>query len=198
MMDAERATDAPGQGAQPSAHGGRLLSPAAYEKIAAEVAKYPADQKQAAVMAALAIGQSEMGWMSPEVIEDVALTLSMPPIAVHEVATFYTMYNTTPVGRFKLTVCTNLPCALRHADRAAHYLQRVLGIGFGQTTADGDFTLREGECMGACADAPVLLVNDTRMESFCDETKLDALLAELRAKAPSVKPGNRVDLAGVA
>jgi len=98
-----------------------------------------------------------------------------------------------PVGRFKLTVCTNLPCALRHADRAAQYLQRELGVGFGQTTADGMFTLREGECMGACADAPVLLVNDTRMESFCDEAKIDGLLGELRALAPQVKPGNRVD-----
>lgn len=181
----------PGSSAKPS----RLLSDAAYAKIAREVAKYPPEQKQAAVMASLTIAQQEKGWMSPEVVEDVANTLGMPPIAVHEVATFYTMYNTQPVGRFKLTVCTNLPCALRHADRAGQYLQRTLGVGYGETTADGLFSLREGECMGACADAPVLLVNDTRMESFCDEVKLDALLEELRAKAPGVNPGNRVDVA---
>jgi len=182
-------------GAQAGSEGSVVpfLSAAAYAKIAREVAKYPPDQKQAAVMAALSIAQFERGWMSPEVIEDVANTLGMPPIAVHEVASFYTMYNTAPVGRFKLTVCTNLPCALRHADRAAQYLQRELGVGFGQTTADGMFTLREGECMGACADAPVLLVNDTRMESFCDEAKIDGLLGELRVLAPQVKPGNRVD-----
>ena len=178
-----------------SAGSTRLLSDAAYSKIAREVAKYPPDQKQAAVMASLTIAQQEKGWMSPEVVEDVAKTLGMPPIAVHEVATFYTMYNTQPIGRFKLTVCTNLPCALRHADRAGQYLQRTLGVGYGETTADGMFSLREGECMGACADAPVLLVNDTRMESFCDEVKLDALLDELRAKAPGVNPGNRVDVA---
>jgi NADH-quinone oxidoreductase subunit E len=178
-----------------SAGSTRLLSDAAYAKIAREVAKYPPDQKQAAVMASLTIAQQEKGWMSPEVVEDVAKTLGMPPIAVHEVATFYTMYNTQPIGRFKLTVCTNLPCALRHADRAGQYLQRTLGVGYGETTTDGMFSLREGECMGACADAPVLLVNDTRMESFCDEVKLDALLDELRAKAPGVNPGNRVDVA---
>jgi len=178
-----------------SAGSARLLSDAAYAKIAREVAKYPPDQKQAAVMASLTIAQQEKGWMSPEVVEDVAKTLGMPPIAVHEVATFYTMYNTQPIGRFKLTVCTNLPCALRHADRAGQYLQRTLGVGYGETTADGMFSLREGECMGACADAPVLLVNDTRMESFCDEVRLDALLDELRAKAPGVNPGNRVDVA---
>jgi len=178
-----------------SAGSTRLLSDAAYAKIAREVAKYPPDQKQAAVMASLTIAQQEKGWMSPEVVEDVAKTLGMPPIAVHEVATFYTMYNTQPIGRFKLTVCTNLPCALRHADRAGQYLQRTLGVGYGETTADGMFSLREGECMGACADAPVLLVNDTRMESFCDEVRLDALLDELRAKAPGVNPGNRVDVA---
>jgi NADH-quinone oxidoreductase subunit E len=188
-------TPSPAPSTDRGAHASRLLSEAAYAKIAREVAKYPPEQKQAAVMASLTIAQQEKGWMSPEVVEDVANTLGMPPIAVHEVATFYTMYNTAPVGRFKLTVCTNLPCALRHADRAGQYLQRTLGVGYGETTTDGVFTLREGECMGACADAPVLLVNDTRMESFCDEVKLDALLEELRAKAPGVNPGNRVDVA---
>lgn len=170
----------------------RLLSDAAYAKIDRELAKYPADQKQSATMAALAIAQHEKGWMSPEVVADIAAYLGMPAIAVHEVATFYTMYNWSPVGKVKLTVCTNLPCALRDGDKAGEYLQRKLGIGYGETTDDGCFTLKEGECMGACADAPVLLVNNARMESFCDEAKLDALLDELRAKAATIEPGNRV------
>ena len=157
-----------------------LLSAQAYRAIDREIAKYPVDQKQSAVMAALAIAQTELGWISKEVMEEVARYLEMPAIAVYEVATFYAMYNLEPPGKCKITICTNLPCALSGATRAAAHLKHRLGIGFNQTTADGAFTLKEGECMGACGDAPVLLVNNTRMESFMSDAKLDALLEELK------------------
>jgi len=157
-----------------------LLSPDAYKKIDRELAKFPADQKQSAVMAALAIAQDEQGWLSPEVIQDVAIYLEMPAIAVQEVATFYTMYNLKPVGKFKLTICTNLPCQLTQGDRAAAYLKQKLGIDFNETTVDGLFTLKEGECMGACGDSPVMLVNNKRMCSFMSNDKIDALIEELK------------------
>jgi NADH-quinone oxidoreductase subunit E len=157
-----------------------LLSPDAYKKIDRELAKFPADQKQSAVMAALAIAQDEQGWLSPEVIQDVSVYLEMPAIAVQEVATFYTMYNLKPVGKYKLTICTNLPCQLTQGDRAAAYLKQKLGIDFNETTADGLFTLKEGECMGACGDSPVMLVNNKRMCSFMSNEKIDALIEELK------------------
>ena len=159
------------------------LSPDAHQRIAREVAKYPDDQRQSAVMAALAIAQREIGWISPDVEAQVAEVLGMPPIAVHEVATFYTMYNLKPVGRYKITVCTNLPCALRSGNQAAEYLKARLGVGFNETTADGMFTLKEGECMGACGDAPVMLVNNHRMCSWMSNDRIDALLEELRAQS---------------
>jgi NADH-quinone oxidoreductase subunit E len=155
-----------------------LLSAEARARIDREVRKYPADQKQSAVMAALAIAQDEHGWVSPEVIEAVAAVLEMPPIAVHEVATFYNMYDTRPVGKFKLAICTCLPCALRDGAKAGEYLKERLGINYGETTEDGLFTLKES----ACGDAPVLLVNNKRMCSFMDNVKLDALIDELKAK----------------
>lgn len=161
----------------------RLLSDAAYARIDRELAKFPADQRQSAVMAALAIAQSETGWVSPEVIEDVAAYIGMPPIAVHEVATFYNMYDTTQPGRFKLAVCTCLPCALRDGAKAGEYLKAKLGIDYNETTADGLFTLKESECLGACGDAPVLLVNNVRMCSFMGAPQLDALIDELKSKA---------------
>ena len=158
-----------------------LLSAAALAKIDREIAKFPAEQRQSAVMAALAIAQDEHGWISQDMVEAVADYLGMAPIAVYEVATFYTMYNTAPVGRHKITVCTNLPCALSGANEAAAYLKEKLGIDFNETTPDGEFTLKEGECMGACGDAPVLLINNKRMESFMSEARLNALIVELRA-----------------
>ena len=160
-----------------------MLSAEALKEIDRAVAKYPADQKQSAVMAALAVAQSEKGWVSPEVMQFVAEYLEMPPVWVEEVATFYNMYDTKPVGRFKLSVCTNLPCGLSGGERAADYLKKKLGIGFNETTADGNFTLKEGECMGACGDAPVMIVNNTHMCSFMSDEKLDALIADLQAKA---------------
>lgn len=160
-----------------------LLSAEAYAQIDRELAKYPADQKQSAVMSALRIAQREVGWISPEVEADIAVYLGMPAIAVHEVASFYTMYDLAPVGKFKLTVCTNLPCALRSGNQAAEYLKAKLGIGFNETTADGLFTLKEGECMGACADSPVMLVNNHRMCSWMSNDRIDALIDELKSDA---------------
>lgn len=157
-----------------------LLSEQAYKRIDREVAKFPADQKQSAVMAALAIAQDETGWLPPEVMQDVADYLGMPAIAVQEVATFYNMYNVKPVGKHRISVCTNLPCALSGGEKAAHHLKDKLGIDYKETTADGRFTLTEGECMGACGDAPVMLVNHKRMCSHMSNEKIDALVEELK------------------
>lgn len=157
-----------------------MLSSESLQKIDREIAKYPADKKQSAVMAALAIAQDEKSWLARETIEFVANYLGMPPIAAYEVASFYNMYNLEPVGKYKLTVCTNLPCALSGGVHAADYLKEKLDIDFNQTTSDGRFTLKEGECMGACGDAPVMLVNNKRMCSFMLPEKIDALLAECK------------------
>jgi len=157
-----------------------LLSPEALVRIDKEIAKYPSDQKQSAVMAALAIAQDEKGWLATETMDFVAQYLGMPPVAVYEVATFYNMYNLKPVGRHKLTVCTNLPCALQGATLSAEHLKQKLGIGFNETTADGCFTLKEGECLGACGDAPVLLHNNKRMLCAMTPGQLDKLIEELK------------------
>lgn len=157
-----------------------LLSQEAYKKIDRELAKFPADQRQSAVMAALAIAQDEKGWLSPEVMQDIADYIGMAAIAVQEVATFYNMFNTKPVGKHKISVCTNLPCALSGGEKAAHYLKSKLGVDYKETTADGRFTLIEGECMGACGDAPVMLVNNKRMCSHMSSEKIDALVEELK------------------
>jgi NADH-quinone oxidoreductase subunit E len=157
-----------------------MLSAESLKKIDREVAKFPPEQKQSAVMAALVIAQDEKGWLSTETMDQVAHYLGMPPIAVYEVASFYNMYDLEPVGRHKLTVCTNLPCALSGGVDAAEHLKRCLGVGFNETTADGRVTLKQGECMGACGDAPVLLVNNKRMCSKMSQDKLDQLLSELK------------------
>jgi NADH-quinone oxidoreductase subunit E len=157
-----------------------VLTHESLARIEREAAKYPADQRQSAVMSALAIAQDQLGWLPDEAIEAVAQALGMPAVAAYEVATFYNMYNLKPVGRHKVTVCTNLPCALSGGVDAAEHLKRRLGVGFGETTADGCVTLKEGECMGACGDAPVLLVDNKRMCSRMSDDKLDALVEELR------------------
>jgi NADH-quinone oxidoreductase subunit E len=167
------------------------LSPEACRRIDAEIAKYPPQQKRSAVLAALAIAQDELGWLPSWAIEAVAAYLGMPPIAAYEVATFYSMFDLQPVGRFKLTLCTNLPCALSGATRAAAHLKAKLGVDFGETTADGLFTLKEGECFGACGDAPVALLNNKRMCSFLSEQRLDELLDELRRQANLPSPSGR-------
>jgi NADH-quinone oxidoreductase subunit E len=156
-----------------------MLSTESLGRIDQEIAKYPVDRKQSAVMSALAIAQEEKGWLADELINFIAEYLDMPPIAVYEVATFYNMYNLQPMGKYKITICTNLPCALSGSNESADYLKKRLGIGFNQTTADGKFTLKEGECFGACGDAPVLLVNNKRMCSFMSSEMIDKLLEEL-------------------
>ncbi|HMW17655.1 MAG TPA: NADH-quinone oxidoreductase subunit NuoE [Accumulibacter sp.] len=157
-----------------------MLSAESIQRIDREIAKYPADQKQSAVMAALAIAQEEKGWLPSEAIEFVANYLGMPPIAAYEVATFYNMYDLHPVGKYKVTVCTNLPCMLSGGVDAGEYLKKKLGIGYNETTADGLITLKEGECMGACGDAPVMIVNNRRMCSWMNPEQIDKLLAELK------------------
>ena len=157
-----------------------LLSPESLARIEKAIAKYPAEQRQSAVMAALTIAQSEKGWLSTETMDFVARYLGMPPIAVYEAASFYAMYDLQPVGRHKITICTNLPCALSGATIAADHLKKKLGVGFGETTPDGQFTLKEGECLGACGDAPVCLHNDKTMVSFMTPDKLDSWIEELR------------------
>ena len=157
-----------------------MLSPESLKKIDREVAKYPADQKQSAVMSALIIAQDEKGWLSTEVMDTVAKYLGMPSVAVYEVATFYSMYNLKPTGQYKLTLCTCLPCGLQGALAAGDHLREKLGIDFNETTPDGRFTLKEGECMGACAMAPVVLVNNKKMHDYMTVDKLDRLIEELK------------------
>jgi NADH-quinone oxidoreductase subunit E len=171
-----------------------MLSAEMKRNIDREITKYPPDQKQSAVMAALALAQHEHGWLSTDLMDAVAQYLGMPPVAVYEVASFYTMYNLKPQGRFKIVICTNLPCALAGANEAANHLKQRLGIGFNETTADGKFTLKEGECMGACGDAPVLIVNDFRMCSWMSNPKLDELVTELAdaAERGEGRPGHGV------
>jgi NADH-quinone oxidoreductase subunit E len=156
-----------------------MLSAAALQRIDRELAKYPPDRRESAVMSALAIAQDEQGYLTPELMAFVASYLGMAPVAVEEVATFYTMYDLAPVGKYKLCVCTNLPCALRGATEAVAHLQRKLGVGLNETTPDGRFTLKGGECFGACGDAPVLLVNNKTMKSFMTPEALDRYLSEL-------------------
>ena len=162
-----------------------MITEATLTRFAREVAKFPAEQKQSAVMACLAIVQQEQGWVSPASEQVVADYLGMPVMAVHEVTTFYNMYNQKPVGKFKLNVCTNLPCQLRGGQQALQHLAQKLGVQAGETTPDGLFTLQPSECQGACADAPVLLVNDRHMCSFMSHDKLDQLIDSLQSAALS-------------
>jgi NADH-quinone oxidoreductase subunit E len=158
-----------------------MISEESKVRFAREVAKYPADQKQSAVMACLAVAQQELGYVSEASERDIAQYLDMPVMAVHEVTTFYNMYNQRPVGKYKLNVCTNLPCQLREGVSTLKYLEKKLGISMGETTPDGLFTLQQSECLGACADSPVMLVNDRSMCSFMTPEKLDQLVDGLRA-----------------
>ena len=156
-----------------------MLSAESLKRIDREIAKFPAEQKQSAVIAALVIAQDEKGWLATETMDYVAQYLGMPPIAVYEVASFYNMYNLKPTGEYKLTICTCLPGGLQGSLEAADHLKARLGIDFGETTDDGRFTLKEGECMGACAMAPVVLVNNKKMHDTMSNEKLDALLDQL-------------------
>ncbi|HTM62854.1 MAG TPA: NADH-quinone oxidoreductase subunit NuoE [Burkholderiales bacterium] len=154
------------------------LSAKSLQLIDKEIKKYPL--KQSAVMGALIVAQDEMGWLSTETMDFVAQYLGMPPVAVYEVASFYTMYNLKPSGKYKLTVCTCLPCGLQGSLDAADHLKRKLGVEFNEATPDGKFMVKEGECMGACAMAPVILVNNKRMCDYMSNDKIDALLKELK------------------
>ena len=156
------------------------LSVSSLERINKEIAKYPPDQKQSAVMAALIVAQDEKGWLSTETMDFVAGHLGMAPVAVYEVASFYNMYNLKPTGKYKLTICTCLPCGLQGSLAAADHLREKLGIDFGETTPDGRFTLKEGECMGACAMSPVVLVNNKKMHDYMTNEKLDQLIENLK------------------
>jgi NADH-quinone oxidoreductase subunit E len=157
-----------------------LLTTDSLKRIDEEIAKYPPERKQSAVMMALIIAQDEKGWLSTETMDYIAKVLGMPSVAVYEVATFYSMYNLKPTGQYKLTLCTCLPCGLQGALAAGDHLREKLGIGFNETTSDGKFTLKEGECMGACAMAPVLLVNNKKMHDYMSNEKLDQLLEKLK------------------
>jgi NADH-quinone oxidoreductase subunit E len=157
-----------------------MLSPEAIVKIDYELTKYPADQRQAAVMSALRIVQTERGWLSKESITEVAQYLGMPEIAAMEVATFYNMYDLSPVGKYKVTICTNISCMLRGSDEIVNHLQQKLGVGFNEITPDGKFCLKEGECMGCCGGAPLMHVNNTQMHEFLTTEKVDAILEELK------------------
>lgn len=157
------------------------LKQATLALFAREVAKYPEAQKQSAVMACLAIVQKDEGFVSLQREREIAAYLGMAPIAVHEVTTFYNMYNQRPLGKYKLNVCTNLPCQLRDGAVALAHLEKKLGIRMGETTPDGMFTLQQSECLGACADSPVMLVNDLTMCSFMSNEKLDQLVDGLRS-----------------
>ena len=158
-----------------------ILTDESLQRIERETTKYPPEQRQSAVMSALAIAQDQLGWLSNEVMEEVAKILRMPPVWVYEVATFYNMYNLRKPGRHKITICTNLPCALSGAERAGEHLKAKCGVhGWNETSADGRFTVKEGECMGACADAPVMIVNDKRMVGFMSDEKIDRLVEELK------------------
>jgi NADH-quinone oxidoreductase subunit E len=162
-----------------------MISESTKARFAKEVAKYPPEQKQSAVMACLSIVQQEQGYVSTDSEAEIAAYLGMAPMAVHEVTTFYNMYNQRPVGKYKLNVCTNLPCQLRDGSKALKHLEQKLGIAMGQTTPDGLFTLQQSECLGACADSPVMLVNDRTMCSFMSNDKLDQLIDGLKkAEAP--------------
>lgn len=157
-----------------------MLSEEAIKKIDYELTKYPENQRQAAVMSALRIVQTERGWLSPESISEVAQYLQIPEIAALEVATFYNMYDTEPVGKYKITICTNISCMLRDSDEIVDHLKEKLGIGFNEVTEDGKYCLKEGECMGACGGAPLLSVNNTKMHEFLTPEKVDAILKELK------------------
>lgn len=157
-----------------------MLSAESIAKIDYELTKYPAENRQAAVMSALRVAQMEKGWLSKETIAFVADYLGIPAIAALEVATFYNMYDLEPVGKYKITVCTNISCMLRDADEIVCHLEKRLGIGFNETTPDGKFTLKEGECMGACGGAPLFHINNTKMHEFLTPEKVDEILEGLK------------------
>ncbi len=158
-----------------------LLSEESYRKIEKELAKFPPTKKLSAAIAAMTIAQEEKGWLSPELMQEIADYLKVPVTGIQEVASFYSLFNTHPVGKYKLSICNNLPCEMSGSEKLANYLKEKLGIGFGETTPDGMFTLVESECMGACGDGPVILVNDREMHMQMSKEKIDRLLEKLKS-----------------
>ena len=157
-----------------------MLSKESIAKIDYELTKYPADKRQAAVMSALRIVQTERGWLSKESMTEVAEYLRIPEIAAMEVATFYNMYDLEPVGKYKISICTNISCMLRDSDSIVNHLQTKLGVGFNEVTPDGKFCLKEAECMGACGGAPLITVNNHTMHEFLTISKVDTILDGLK------------------
>jgi len=155
-----------------------MLSRASLEQVNREIAKYPAERKASAVMAALRIAQEEHGWLSVPLMDYVAELLGMRPIQVYEVATFYSMYDLKPVGKHKISVCTNVSCMLCGSDTIVKHLEKRLGIKFGETTTDGRYTLKEVECLAACGGAPMFQIGKTYYENLTPQ-KVDEILAGL-------------------
>jgi NADH-quinone oxidoreductase E subunit len=156
------------------------FSPEFRDAADAFIAKYPKGRHESAVMPLLDLAQRQHdGWLPRAAMDYVAEYLSMPPIRVYEVATFYTMYNLEPVGRNHVQVCTNLPCWLRGSDAIVEACKRTLGVEFGGTTEDGLFTLSEMECLGACVNAPMMQINDDYYEDL-DSSSAESILTELR------------------
>lgn len=166
------------------------FTPEYLEKAKAFIAKYPAGRQQSAVMPLLDLAQRQEGWLSRAAMEVIAGMLDMAPIRVEEVATFYTMYNRKPVGRFHVQVCTNLPCMLRGSDDVVAAAKQALGVEFGDMTADGKFTLSEVECLGACVNAPMMQINDDYYEDLTAETTKAVLEALKRGETPKPGPQN--------
>lgn len=157
-----------------------MLSAESLTQIDRELAKYPPEHRQSTVMSALRIAQAEKGWLSEETIAEVADYLGIPAIRALEVATFYNMYDLKPVGQYKITVCTNISCMLRDSAEIVEHLEHKLGVHCGETTADGKFTLKEGECMGSCGGAPLLHINNTEMHEYLTPAKVDEILKGLK------------------
>ena len=167
------------------------FSPEVLEAAEAIIAKYPEGRQASAVLPLLDLAQRQHdGWLPQAAMTYVAEMLDMAPIRVYEVATFYTMYNLSPVGENHVQVCTNLPCWLRGSSRVVEACERVLGIGMGETTEDGKFTLSEVECLGACVNAPMIQINDDYYEDL-DASSTETILTELKS-GETPKTGSRI------
>jgi len=156
-----------------------MLSNESLKQVQREIAKYPPDRKSSAVMAALRIAQNEHGWLSVPLMDYVAELLEMRPIQVYEVASFYSMYDLKPVGKHKISVCTNVSCMLCGSDQIVKHLQQRLGIKLGETTPDKKFTLKEVECLAACGGAPMFQIGDNYYENLTPQ-RVDEILASLK------------------
>ena len=155
------------------------ISASSCAKIEAVLSKFPADQRQSAVISALMIVQTEnKGYLTTELMDAVADYLQIPKIAAYEVASFYSMYEHKPVGRYKISLCTNISCMLCGAEDLEGYLKEKLNIDYGQVTQDGKFSLKQVECLAACGGAPMMQIGDQYYTNLTRE-KIDLILAEL-------------------